>query len=88
MLVRREDCPFYADFGISRVTDHKIIKRYSDSGLEAFTDRSRKPFRPADLYTQLIRKYDGPPDVTYPFHGNNVTITQCECICMTAQRIQ
>jgi putative transposase len=32
-------------FGISRVTGHKIIDRYKDSGLEAFTDRSRRPFR-------------------------------------------
>jgi transposase InsO family protein len=35
-------------FGISRVTGHKIIDRYKDSGLEAFTDRSRKPFRQAN----------------------------------------
>ena len=32
------------EFGISRVTGHKIIDRYKDSGLEAFTDRSRRPF--------------------------------------------
>jgi putative transposase len=32
------------EFGISRVTGHKIIERYKDSGLEAFTDRSRRPF--------------------------------------------
>ena len=31
------------EFGISRVTGHKIIDRYKDSGLEAFTDRSRDP---------------------------------------------
>ena len=30
------------EFGISRVTGHKIIERYKDSGLEAFTDRSRR----------------------------------------------
>jgi putative transposase len=35
-------------FGISRVTGHKIIDRYKDSGLEAFTDRSRRPFRQAN----------------------------------------
>ncbi len=31
------------EFGISRVTGHKIIDRYRESGLEAFTDRSRRP---------------------------------------------
>lgn len=37
-----------AQFGISRVTGHKIIERYKDSGLEALTDRSRRPFRQAN----------------------------------------
>ena len=35
------------EFGISRVTSHKIIEHSKDSGLEAFTDRSRRPFRQA-----------------------------------------
>lgn len=33
------------EFGISRVTGHKIVERYKQSGLEAFTDRSRRPYR-------------------------------------------
>jgi hypothetical protein len=40
--------PLCAEFGISRVTGHKIIERYKDSGLEALTDRSRRPFRQAN----------------------------------------
>ena len=40
--------PLCAEFGISRVTGHKIIERYKDSGLEAFTDCSRRPFRQAN----------------------------------------
>ena len=36
------------EFGISRVTGHKIIDRYKESGLEGFNDRSRKPFRQAN----------------------------------------
>jgi putative transposase len=31
--------------GISRVTEHKIIDRYRESGLQDFTDRSRSPGR-------------------------------------------
>ena len=36
------------EFGISRVTGHKIIDRYRESGLEALTDRSRRPYRQAN----------------------------------------
>ncbi len=36
------------EFGISRVTGHTIISRYKESGIEAFTDRSRRPFRLAN----------------------------------------
>jgi len=36
------------EFGISRVTGHKIVDRYRQSGLEAFTDRSRRPCRLAN----------------------------------------
>lgn len=33
------------EFGISRKTGYKIFDRYKEHGLEAFTDRSRRPFR-------------------------------------------
>ena len=33
------------EFGISRKTGYKIFERYKDCGLEALTDRSRRPFR-------------------------------------------
>lgn len=32
------------EFGISRATGHKSIDRHRESGLEAFTDRSRRPY--------------------------------------------
>jgi len=35
-------------FGISRKTGYKILRRYNDSGLEALTDRSRRPYRHAN----------------------------------------
>jgi putative transposase len=31
------------EFGISRKTDHKILKRCRYRGLEGLTDRSRRP---------------------------------------------
>jgi transposase InsO family protein len=36
------------DFGISRKTGYKIFNRYRDQGLEALTDRSRRPVRYAN----------------------------------------
>jgi transposase InsO family protein len=33
------------EFGISRKTGYKIYDRYKEAGLEAFTDRTRRPFR-------------------------------------------
>lgn len=44
------------EFGISRVTGHKIIDRYKESGMKAFTDRSRKPFRQANRLPFQIEK--------------------------------
>lgn len=36
------------EFGISRKTGYKIFRRYKDQGLEALTDRSRRPVRYAN----------------------------------------
>lgn len=45
-LLEGEEMSFLCrEFGISRKTGYKIYDRYKESGLEAFTDRSRKPFR-------------------------------------------
>jgi hypothetical protein len=35
-------------FGISRKTDYKIVDRYTERGLEALTDRSRRSVRYAN----------------------------------------
>jgi transposase len=44
------------EFGISRKTGYKIFNRYKDQGLEALTDRSRRPVRYANqLPTQIER---------------------------------
>ena len=40
--------PLCAEFGISRKTGYKIFERYKDCGLQAFTDRSRRPHRQAN----------------------------------------
>jgi transposase InsO family protein len=42
------------EFGISRKTGYKIYNRYKDHGLEALTDRSRRPVRYANQLPQQI----------------------------------
>jgi transposase len=48
------------DFGISRKTGYKIFDRYKAHGLEARSDRSRRPVRyanqlPAQIETLIVR---------------------------------
>jgi len=42
------------EFGISRKTGYKIFNRYKEHGLEAFTDRSRRPVRYANQLPDQI----------------------------------
>jgi transposase InsO family protein len=42
------------DFGISRKTGYKIFDRYKEHGLEALTDRSRRPVRYANQLPQQV----------------------------------
>src|SRR3954466_13345813 len=48
------------DFGVSRKTGYKIFDRYREHGLEALSDRSRRPVRyanqlPAQIETLIVR---------------------------------
>src|ERR1700682_5105307 len=48
------------DFGISRKTGYKIFERYKEHGLEALSDRSRRPVRyanqlPAQIESLIVR---------------------------------
>jgi transposase InsO family protein len=46
--------PLCAEFGISRKTGYKIFDRYRAQGLEALTDRSRRPVRYANQLPEQI----------------------------------
>jgi putative transposase len=46
--------PLCAEFGISRKTGYKVFNGYKDCGLEAFTDRSRRPHRQANWLPEPI----------------------------------
>lgn len=59
--------PLCAEFGISRKTGYKIYDRYKACGVDAFTDRSRRPYRQANrlpapveaTIVRLKREYPG-----------------------------
>jgi len=44
------------EFNISRKTGYKIVNRYNKSGLEALSDRSRRPYRHANQLPMQIEK--------------------------------
>ena len=44
------------DFGVSRKTGYKIFNRYRDQGLEALTDRSRRPVRYANQLPDQVER--------------------------------
>ena len=60
LLEGEKMAPLCADVGISRKTGYKIFDRYKDCGLEALTDRSRRPYRqanrlPAPIEATIVR---------------------------------
>jgi putative transposase len=44
------------EFDVSRKTGYKIFQRYKDCGLEGLSDRSRRPYRPANQLPFQIEK--------------------------------
>ena len=43
---------------------------------------------PVDLYVASTRRYDGLPELTYPFHDRDVLVTACGRLCLHRKRIQ
>jgi putative transposase len=67
LLEGEKMAPLCAEFGISRKTGYKIYDRYKDCGLEALSDRSRRPYRQANrlppqleaVIVRVKREYPG-----------------------------
>ncbi|HEX4575066.1 MAG TPA: IS481 family transposase [Gemmatimonadales bacterium] len=60
LLEGEKMAPLCAAFGISRKTGYKIFNRYRDCGVQAFSDRSRRPYRqanrlPAPIEATIVR---------------------------------
>src|SRR6201998_4277677 len=57
------------EFGISRKTGYKIFDRYKEQGLEALSDRSRRPVRYANQLPAQIEKLMAAPRREKPHWG-------------------
>src|SRR3989440_1076086 len=42
---------------------------------------------PAELYVASPRRYDGLPELTYPFHDRDILVTACGRLCLHRKRI-
>ena len=42
---------------------------------------------PSEIYAPSSRPYNGLPDLAYPFHDREVTVTACGRICMHRKKI-
>ena len=61
--------PLCREFGISRKTGYKIFNRYKDCGIDALTDRSRRPYRQANQLPMQIEKLIVGLKKEYPHWG-------------------
>jgi transposase-like protein len=68
------------EFGISRKTGYKLYRRYRDIGLEGLTDRSRRPYRPANqlpfqVESRIVQLRKEHPTWAAPSSGSLAPIT-------------
>ena len=56
LLEGEKMAPLCREFGISRVTGHKLFNRFKTCGLEAFKDRSRRPYRHANKLPYQVER--------------------------------
>ncbi|MEN0118075.1 MAG: helix-turn-helix domain-containing protein [Agrobacterium cavarae] len=75
------------DFGISRKTGYKIFNRYNDDGLEALTDKSRRPVRYANQLPIPSRQGSCASKKEKPHWGHH-TIASRQCTRSAARRLQ
>jgi transposase-like protein len=71
------------EFGISRKTGYKIFDRYKEHGLEALSDRSRRPVRYANQLPQA-RDLDRPAGERGSRTGVPARSASCWCVASMA----
>jgi putative transposase len=90
LLEGEKMAPLCAEFGISRKTGYKILERYRDCGVAAFTDRSRRPHRQANrlppqveaVVVRLKREYPswGAPKIREKLRQQLPALPHCPAI--------
>jgi transposase InsO family protein len=64
--------------------------RFDDFVHEFNTERPHEAIAmklPAEVYTPSPRRYDGLPEIDYPFHDREILVTACGRICMHRKKI-
>ena len=83
LLEGEKMAPLCAEFGISRKTGYKIFDRYKDTGVTAFTDRSR---RPGAAGTPPPRRLSPGRPTRMPGGAPTTKASSCSAIDVTATR--
>lgn len=64
--------------------------KFDDFKEEYNTERPHQALNmktPAEVYVSSVRKYEGLPEVDYPFHHRTITVTNCGRICMNKIKV-
>jgi transposase-like protein len=72
------------EFGISRKTGYKISDRHKGHGLEALTDRSRRPVRHERMHLTLKKEATRPPEMNSSQQQARFDASSKPTRCMTA----
>jgi len=75
------------DFGISRKTDYKIFSRYKDQGLDALTDRSRRPVRYANQLPDQVERLIVDSSATSRIGARAMPNGYCRCRSSSGTRL-
>jgi hypothetical protein len=62
-------------------------KRRSAKLFEPLRTREKIGYSRAELYVASPRRYNGPPELTYPFHDRDILVTACGRICLHRKKI-
>ena len=68
--------------GFGRQVEGLIVRLKAEKPHEALGMKC-----PVELYVASPRRYDGLPDLTYPFHDRDILVTACGRLCQHRKRI-
>jgi hypothetical protein len=89
LLEGEKMAPLCAEFGISRKTGYKVVSRYKECGIQAFTDRSRRAYRqanrlPAPLEAVIVHVCTSPTLFGNSHKPSAALCSRVACSCVTS----